>query len=62
MLILSCLLAGVANAAKLMDCEIPDLMLALSTRKIQAGNDNIIQKLTLQQVHWNYLLYALPLR
>ncbi|XP_042450952.1 myosin-1-like [Zingiber officinale] len=40
---------GVANAAKLMDCEIPDLMLALSTRKIQAGNDNIIQKLTLQQ-------------
>ncbi|WOL04874.1 myosin-1-like [Canna indica] len=40
---------GVTNSAKLMGCEVPDLMLALSTRKIQAGNDSIVQKLTLQQ-------------
>ncbi|CAL9112004.1 unnamed protein product [Musa acuminata var. zebrina] len=40
---------GVTNAAKLMGCEVPNLMLSLSTRKIQAGNDSIVQKLTLQQ-------------
>ncbi|XP_065019481.1 myosin-1-like isoform X4 [Musa acuminata AAA Group] len=40
---------GVTNAAKLMGCGVPNLMLSLSTRKIQAGNDSIVQKLTLQQ-------------
>lgn len=45
-----CLCAGVTNAARLMGCEVPTLMLSLSTRKIQAGNDSIVQKLTLQQV------------
>lgn len=40
---------AVVNAARLMGCSIPDLMLALSTRKIQAGRDTISKKLTLQQ-------------
>nr|CAD1819334.1 unnamed protein product [Ananas comosus var. bracteatus] len=40
---------GLANAAKLLGCEVPDLMVALSTRNIRAGNDNIVQKLTLTQ-------------
>ncbi|KAG1368196.1 Myosin-2 heavy chain [Cocos nucifera] len=40
---------GVVNAANLLGCKVPDLMLALSTHKIQAGNDNIVQKLTLSQ-------------
>ncbi|URE22813.1 MYSc [Musa troglodytarum] len=40
---------GVTNAAKLMGCGVPNVMLSLSTRKIQAGNDSIVQKLTLQQ-------------
>lgn len=44
------LLSGVISAAKLMGCDVQDLMLALSTRSIRAGNDNIVQKLTLPQV------------
>eukprot|EP00268_Persea_americana_P033900 TRINITY_DN33547_c0_g1_i3.p1 TRINITY_DN33547_c0_g1~~TRINITY_DN33547_c0_g1_i3.p1 ORF type:complete len:1225 (-),score=304.05 TRINITY_DN33547_c0_g1_i3:415-4089(-) len=40
---------GVISAAKLMGCDVQDLMLALSTRSIRAGNDNIVQKLTLPQ-------------
>ncbi|XP_008800396.2 myosin-1-like [Phoenix dactylifera] len=40
---------GVVNAANLLGCKVPDLMLALSTRKIRAGNDDIVQKLTLSQ-------------
>ncbi|KAI0507448.1 hypothetical protein KFK09_013573 [Dendrobium nobile] len=40
---------GVKNAAKLMGCEVDQLMLALSTRTIQAGVDSIVQRLTLQQ-------------
>ncbi|PKA63679.1 hypothetical protein AXF42_Ash016963 [Apostasia shenzhenica] len=40
---------GVMSAAKLMGCEVHELMLALSTRTIQAGNENTVQKLTLQQ-------------
>ncbi|KAG1347184.1 myosin-1-like [Cocos nucifera] len=40
---------GVTNAANLLGCNVPDLMLALSTRKIRAGNDDIVQKLTLPQ-------------
>ncbi|XP_042504196.1 myosin-2-like isoform X2 [Macadamia integrifolia] len=40
---------AVSNAAKLMGCKAQDLISALSTRKIQAGNDDIVQKLTLWQ-------------
>ncbi|KAG0469856.1 hypothetical protein HPP92_016556 [Vanilla planifolia] len=40
---------GVESAAKLMGCTVHELMLALSTRTIQAGNDSIVSKLTLQQ-------------
>ncbi|KAA3482636.1 myosin-1-like isoform X1 [Gossypium australe] len=37
------------NVAKLIGCDIADLNLALSTRKMRVGNDNIVQKLTLSQ-------------
>ncbi|GMI83813.1 myosin 1 [Hibiscus trionum] len=37
------------NVAKLIGCDITDLSLALSTRKMRVGNDNIVQKLTLSQ-------------
>ncbi|KAK9000828.1 hypothetical protein V6N11_081312 [Hibiscus sabdariffa] len=37
------------NVAKLIGCNIADLSLALSTRKMRVGNDNIVQKLTLSQ-------------
>ncbi|KAK1324626.1 hypothetical protein QJS10_CPA01g01142 [Acorus calamus] len=40
---------GVTTAARLMGCGVRDLMLSLSTRKIQVGNDNIVQKLTLSK-------------
>ncbi|KAJ6849255.1 putative myosin-1 isoform X1 [Iris pallida] len=40
---------GVTSAAKLMGCEVSELMLALSTRKFHAGKDSIIEKLTLSQ-------------
>lgn len=40
---------GLSTAAKLLVCNIPQLVIALSTRKIQAGKDNIVQKLTLTQ-------------
>lgn len=40
---------AVMNAARLIGCSVPGLMLALSTRKIQAGRDTISKKLTLQQ-------------
>ncbi|XP_006657835.2 myosin-1 isoform X2 [Oryza brachyantha] len=40
---------GLAAAAKLLGCSTPQLMSALTTRQIQAGKDNIIQKLTLTQ-------------
>ncbi|MBA0656289.1 hypothetical protein Goklo_008658, partial [Gossypium klotzschianum] len=37
------------NVAQLIGCETVDLNLALSTRKMRVGQDNIIQKLTLSQ-------------
>ncbi|XP_017701265.2 myosin-1-like isoform X1 [Phoenix dactylifera] len=40
---------GVTNAANLLGCNVPDVMLALSTHKIQDGNDDLVQKLTLPQ-------------
>uniref|UniRef100_A0A5B7A873 Putative myosin-1 n=1 Tax=Davidia involucrata TaxID=16924 RepID=A0A5B7A873_DAVIN len=40
---------GLTNVAKLIGCNIGELKLALSTRKMKVGNDNIVQKLTLSQ-------------
>ncbi|XP_043688469.1 myosin-2-like isoform X2 [Telopea speciosissima] len=40
---------AVSSAAKLMGCKDHDLILALSTHKIRAGNEDIVQKLTLRQ-------------
>ncbi|CAK7327540.1 unnamed protein product [Dovyalis caffra] len=40
---------AVNNAARLIKCSAQDLMLALSTHKIQAGKDSIAKKLTMQQ-------------
>lgn len=40
---------GLFNAAKLVGCSLEELQLALSTRKMRVGNDNIVQKLTLSQ-------------
>ncbi|CAN1775288.1 VIII-2 [Linum perenne] len=40
---------AVVNASKLMKCTALGLMVALSTHKIRAGNDNISKKKTLQQ-------------
>ncbi|KAL8229847.1 hypothetical protein R6Q57_014747 [Mikania cordata] len=37
------------NVSTLIGCEADDLKIALSTRKMKAGNDNIVQKLTLTQ-------------
>ncbi|KAK4842239.1 hypothetical protein QYF36_018118 [Acer negundo] len=37
------------NVAKLIGCNIEELKLALSTRTMRVGNDNIVQKLTLPQ-------------
>ncbi|XP_044489475.1 myosin-1-like [Mangifera indica] len=37
------------SVAKLIGCNIEDLNLALSTRKMRVGNDTIVQKLTLSQ-------------
>ncbi|KAL5825982.1 hypothetical protein ACOSQ3_017817 [Xanthoceras sorbifolium] len=37
------------TVAKLIGCNIEELKLALSTRKMRVGNDNIVQKLTLTQ-------------
>ncbi|KAI3731753.1 hypothetical protein L1987_62942 [Smallanthus sonchifolius] len=37
------------NVSKLIGCEVDGLKLALSTRKMKVGNENIVQKLTLSQ-------------
>lgn len=44
------LCAALITVAKLIGCNIEDLNLALSTRKMRVGNDTIVQKLTLSQV------------
>ncbi|XP_061375265.1 myosin-1-like [Gastrolobium bilobum] len=41
--------AGLFSVAKLIGCDIEDLKLTLSTRRMKVGNDNIVQKLTLSQ-------------
>ncbi|GER51864.1 myosin-related family protein [Striga asiatica] len=40
---------GLINVATLIECNIWELKLALSTRKMRVGNDTIVQKLTLAQ-------------
>ncbi|XP_062187269.1 myosin-1-like isoform X2 [Phragmites australis] len=40
---------GLATAAKLLGCSANQLVTAMSTRKIRAGNDSIVKKLTLTQ-------------
>lgn len=40
---------GLITVAKLIGCDIGELKLALSTRKMRVGNDTIVQKLTLSQ-------------
>ncbi|XP_004297721.1 PREDICTED: myosin-1-like [Fragaria vesca subsp. vesca] len=40
---------GLFTVAKLVGCSLEELKLALSTRKMRVGNDNIVQKLTLSQ-------------
>ncbi|XP_058097834.1 myosin-1-like [Magnolia sinica] len=40
---------GVNNVAKLIGCSTGELKLALSSRKMKVGSDNIVQKLTLSQ-------------
>ncbi|XP_057445279.1 myosin-1-like [Lotus japonicus] len=40
---------GLFHVAKLIGCDIEDLKLALSTRKMKVRNENIVQKLTLSQ-------------
>ncbi|KAK1296477.1 hypothetical protein QJS10_CPB15g00008 [Acorus calamus] len=40
---------GFYNVTKLLGCGTEELKLALSTRKMRVGNDNIVQKLTLSQ-------------
>ncbi|CAL5341893.1 unnamed protein product [Camellia sinensis] len=40
---------AVTSAARLIGCSTQDLMLALSTHRIQAGKDTVSKKLTLQQ-------------
>ncbi|XP_062189417.1 myosin-3-like [Phragmites australis] len=40
---------GLATAAKLLGCPANQLVTAMSTRKIRAGNDNIVKRLTLTQ-------------
>ncbi|KAF9623991.1 hypothetical protein IFM89_007689 [Coptis chinensis] len=40
---------GLDNVSKLIGCDVVALKLALSTRKMRVGNDNIVQKLTLSQ-------------
>lgn len=40
---------GVQTVSTLIGCEVSELKLALSTRKMKVGNDHIVQKLTLSQ-------------
>ncbi|XP_059301150.1 myosin-2-like isoform X2 [Lycium ferocissimum] len=40
---------AVINAASLMGCSANDLMLALSTRRMQVGKDKVVKSLTMQQ-------------
>jgi hypothetical protein len=47
-LLFSC--SGLTTVAKLIGCNVGELKLALSTRKMRVGNDTIVQKLTLSQV------------
>lgn len=57
---LAVILTAVTNAAMLMGCNSEELMVVLSTRKLQAGTDCIAKKLTLRQVMFTSHHYLLP--
>ena len=44
---------GLSNAARLLGCSVEDLILAVTTDRIQMGEDTVIHKLTLKQVFNN---------
>ncbi|KAK6773766.1 hypothetical protein RDI58_029004 [Solanum bulbocastanum] len=44
---------AVINAARLMGCSANDLMLALSTSKIQVGKDKVVKSSTMQHVRYS---------
>jgi myosin-5 len=48
--LISSICAAVRVAAALLHCDPGDLITALSTRRIRAGGDDIVQQLTLSQV------------
>lgn len=48
--------AGLTNVAVLIGCDLGELKLALSTRKMRVGNDTIVQKLTLSQVKLGFVV------
>lgn len=50
LIILLLFVAAVTNVAMLMGCNSEDLMVVLSTCKLQAGRDCIAKRLTLPQV------------
>lgn len=52
-------IAAVFNASSLIGCTVQDLMLVLSTHKIQAGKDEVAKRLTLQQVYETLELLSL---
>lgn len=52
--------AAVEVAAALLHCKVNDLVAALSTRRIRAGGDDIVQRLTYAQV-WFLLLASLSI-
>jgi len=41
---------GLLHVGELIGCDVEDLKLTLSTRKMKVGKDTIVQKLTLSQV------------
>lgn len=47
---LASFVSALLNVAKLLGCNAEELKMALSTRKMRVGNDNIVQKLTVSQV------------
>lgn len=50
---------AVTNVASLIGCSEQELVLALSTRKVQAGKDEVTRRMTLQQVKFLKNLYSL---
>jgi len=55
LIILLLVLTAVTNVAMLMGCNSKELMVVLSTCKLQAGRDCIAKRLTLRQVCLTFL-------